>query len=333
MKTYEKLAGGTPLVRIDYKYKGEAQSLYAKLESFNPSGSIKDRMAARILTIAEEGGRLRAGQPIVEVSSGNTGIAFAALGALTHHPVHIFMPDWMSKERRQLLEMYGAQLHLVSREQGGFEGARRLARAAAARMDAFLPSQFENQANALAHYEGTGAEILAQLPDVAGFAAGVGTGGTLMGVARRLKPLGARIAAVEPDAAPLLKKGRVHGPHKIEGIGDDFLPALVRKEQIDQVVDVNDDDAVLMAARLSKELGLGVGISSGANFLGGVVMNRLLPGPVATVFADDNKKYLSTALASPAPAREDFLSPRIELLGWEKAQPARRWYFPQGLSC
>lgn len=319
MKAYETLSGNTPLIRIDYRLDGRPGAVYAKLESFNLSGSIKDRVAARIVARAEETGALVPGQPIVEVTSGNTGIAFAALGALTGHPVHIFMPERMSRERRQLLEMYGAQLHLVSDADGGFEGALAQARQAAGELGAFQPLQFDNEENVLAHFHTTGAELLAALPGVKAFAAGVGTGGTLMGVARRLKPRGAFIAALEPDAAPLLSGGAVTGPHKIEGIGDDFIPSIVDCRLIDTVLPVNDDDAVLMAARLAKELGLGVGISSGANLLGAIELTRRGFGPAATVFADDSKKYLTTALAAPAPAREGFLSPRVELLGWQRA--------------
>ena len=323
MKFFEALSGNTPLIRIDYRLDGRLGAVYAKLESFNLSGSIKDRVAARVIARAEAAGTLVPGQPIVEVTSGNTGIAFAALGALTGHPVHIFMPERMSRERRQLLEMYGAQLHLVSDAEGGFEGALALARDAAAQMNAFQPLQFDNEENVLAHYHTTGAELLAALPGVKAFAAGVGTGGTLMGVARRLKPQGAFIAALEPDSAPLLSGGRVTGPHKIEGIGDDFIPSIVGRSLIDTVLRVNDDDAVLMAARLAKELGLGVGISSGANLLGAIELTRRGFGPAATVFADDNKKYLTTALASPAPAREGFVSPQVELVGWQRVDAPR----------
>ena len=186
MKFFEALSGNTPLIRIDYRLDGRPGAVYAKLESFNLSGSIKDRVAARVIARAEAAGTLVPGQPIVEVTSGNTGIAFAALGALTGHPVHIFMPARMSRERRQLLEMYGAQLHLVSDAEGGFEGALALARDAAAQMNAFQPLQFDNEENVLAHYHTTGAELLAALPGVKAFAAGVGTGGTVLGVARRL---------------------------------------------------------------------------------------------------------------------------------------------------
>lgn len=314
MKAYETFAKNTPLVRIGYRLDGHTGFIYAKLESFNPSGSIKDRMAAFVMGRAEESGALRPGQPIVEVTSGNTGIAFAALGALTNHPVHIFMPDWMSDERKKLLRMYGAQLHLVSRQEGGFDGALKQSLAAAGELGAFLPRQFENANNPLAHFYGTGAELLRDLPQVAGFAAGVGTGGTLMGVAQRLSGTGAVIAALEPTAAPMLAEGKVYGPHKIEGIGDDFVPAIIDRSRIHRVIGIVDDDAVFMAARLARELGLGVGISSGANFLGAVRLAQDVPGPVATVFADDNKKYLSTSLAQPVAPSPESQAARIELL-------------------
>ena len=143
-----------------------------------------------------------------------------------------------------------------------------------------------------------------------------------MGVARRLRPRGVFIAALEPSAAPLLQGGRVIGPHKIEGIGDDFIPPIVDRRLLDGAMSIQDGDAVLMAARLARELGLGVGISSGANLLGSILLDSQGLGPVATVFADDNKKYLSTSLADPAPAREDFLSPRVELITWRRVGSA-----------
>ncbi len=321
MKTdaWKTLVGHTPLLRIRYRLDGRERSLYAKLETYNPTGSIKDRIAWFILERAAAAGTLRPGQPIVEMTSGNTGISFAALGALTGHPVHIFMPDWASEERRRLMRMYGASLHLVSRAEGGFPGALERAREAAAELGAFEPRQFENGDNPAAHYAGTGAELLRQLPDVAAFVAGVGSGGTLTGVARRLKadhPV--RAAAVEPDAAPLLSGGSARGEHCIEGIGDGFIPTVLDRSLLDGVFDVNDRDAVAMAAALARELGLGVGISSGANFLGAALQNRVGEGPVATVFADDNKKYLSTLLAQPPAPAAGSLPARIELLDLER---------------
>lgn len=318
MQPYEPLAGNTPLIRIDFRRGAgkTTRSIFAKLEWFNPTGSIKDRMAAFILARAEERGGLRPGQPVVEMTSGNTGIAFAALGALTRRPVHIFMPDWMSAERVRLLRFYGAEVHLVSAAEGGFAGAKRLAEEAAESLGAFRPAQFENPGNALAHYYGTGAELARALPGLAGFAAGVGTGGTLMGVARRLDR--AVMVAVEPSAAPALSGGKESRPHAIEGIGDGFVPRIVERGRIHRIVQIDDGDAVRMAARLSRELGLGVGISSGANFLGAALAAENVPGAVATVFPDDSKKYLTGVLAHPPAAEAGALSEEFELLGWRR---------------
>lgn len=318
MRPYEFLAGNTPLIRIDFRRGADksVRSVFAKPEWFNPTGSIKDRMAAYILARAEERGDLKPGQPMVEMTSGNTGIAFAALGALTRRPVHIFMPDWMSVERVRLLRLYGAEVHLVSAAEGGFGGAKRLAEKAARELAAFRPAQFENPDNVLAHYYGTGAELERQLPRIAAFVAGVGTGGTLMGVARRLPR--AAMVAVEPSAAPALSGGTESRPHAIEGIGDGFIPQIVERRRIDRIVQIDDGDAVRMAARLSRELGLGVGISSGANFLGAALTAETVPGAVATVFPDDSKKYLTGVLTNPPAPLPGALSGEFELLGWER---------------
>lgn len=316
MRPYEAFAGETPLIRIDFRRDGVLRAVFAKLEWYHPTGSIKDRMAAFLLSHAERRGDLRPGQPIVEMTSGNTGIALAALGTLTGHPVHIFMPDYLSAERIQLLRLYGAQVHLVSQAQGGFAGAKRLAEEAAASLSAFRPAQFENADNVLAHAYGTGEELSRQLPEIAAFAAGVGTGGTLMGVARRLP--GVEIVAVEPTQAPALSHPSAEmRPHEIQGIGDGFVPDIVERGRIARVVEISDGDAVRMAARLSAELGLGVGISSGANFLAAALTAERCPGCVATVFPDDSKKYLSGVLSHPPVPEDGCLSQTVELLGWE----------------
>ena len=311
------LAGNTPMAEIRYRYEGREDCIYAKLEYYNPSGSIKDRVAEYIVEQAAARGELRKGQPIVEVTSGNTGIAFAAVGAREGYPVHIFMPEWASEERKSLMRMYGAVLHEVTREEGGFLAAFGKADELAAETGAYLPKQFENNDNVLAH-RSTAAEILRQVPDVTDFVSGIGTGGTLMGVARgiRTQRPGQKLTlnALEPDMLPLLSKGIVLGTHKIEGIGDDFIPAIVAKDEIDSIMEINDDDAVMMAARLGKELGLGVGISAGCNFLGSVLAAEKGGRKVVTVFADDSKKYLSTALANPAPMNDSMVSSGIELL-------------------
>lgn len=302
------------MMKIRYKFDGEYGEIYTKIEYYNPTGSIKDRVAQYIVDKAVERGELKPGQPIVEVTSGNTGIAFAAVGAHYGYPVHIFMPSWASEERKSLMRMYGATLHEVSREEGGFLGAFKLAEDLAEELGAYMPLQFENKDNVEAHYYGTGAEIIRLLPDVTDFVSGIGTGGTLMGVAKALKEYnGARITAFEPDSMPLLAEGKIYGPHKIEGIGDDFIPDLIERSMIDNLIQINDDDAIIIASRIAKELGLGVGISSGANFLAAVLTNA--PGrKVATVFPDDNKKYLSTSLSNPKEATEDMISSRIEFI-------------------
>ena len=310
------LIGNTPMIKIKYRYQNKENYVYAKLEYYNYTGSIKDRIAYYIITKSKELGLLKDGQPIVEATSGNTGISFAAIGALTHHPVHIFMPDWASVERIRIMELYGAHVYLVSKEEGGFREAIRRSEEHAKKIDGFLPKQFENSLNTEAHYLTTAKEIIDTLPDVDTFVSGIGTGGTLIGVAKRLKEYHSdiKIWALEPDKMPLLSGKEIIGNHKIEGIGDDFIPALVDQSLIDQVVLINDDDAVNMSRLLAKKLGLGVGISSGANFLASVLSGGKC---VATVFAEDFKKYLSTDLAKEINDNPKFLSNQIELIGIE----------------
>ena len=311
MKDY---SGHTPMVDITYKYLGKVGHVYTKLEFFNPSGSIKDRIASYIINKAEGRGILKPGQPIVETTSGNTGIAVAAYGANTKHPVHIFMPDWASKERIAIMRMYGAEVHLVSKEEGGFIGSLDKAEALAKEIGAYRINQFANEDNMLAHYNSTSLEILEKLPDVTDFVSGVGSGGTIMGVGTRLKEANnIKLVAIEPDCAQILAGKPATRQHKIEGIGDDFIPALLNTGLIDTILPINDDDAVVMAAKLARELGLGVGISSGANFLGAVLANGE-NRKVATVFSDDNKKYISTVLGSSPKPTADMLSAKIELL-------------------
>ena len=268
------------------------------------------------LTKSKELGLLKDGQPIVEATSGNTGISFAAIGALTHHPVHIFMPDWASVERIRIMELYGAHVYLVSKEEGGFREAIRRSEEYAKKIDGFLPKQFENTLNIEAHYLTTAKEIIKSLQNIDTFVSGIGTGGTLIGVAKYLKEYRSdiKIVALEPDKMPLLSGKEIIGNHKIEGIGDDFIPSLVDSKRIDKVVLINDDDAINMSRLLAKNLGLGVGISSGANFLASVLAGGKC---VATVFADDFKKYLSTDLAKEIEDNPKFLSNQIELIGIE----------------
>jgi cysteine synthase A len=318
------LIGNTPLLGIDFTFHGRRRTIYAKAEHTNMTGSIKDRMALHILAQGYASGMLRPGDTIAEATSGNTGIAFAAIGRALGHPVVIFMPDWMSEERIKLIRSLGAEIRLVSSSEGGFLGSIRLSEELASSRDGvFLPRQFSNQDNSEAHYRTTGPEIWWQLrtrglePDAV--VAGVGTGGTVMGVARYLreqKP-SMSIHPLEPSNSPTLSTGHKVGKHRIQGISDEFIPAIVDLKRLDHVVSGDDGDAILMAQKLAAELGLAVGISSGANFLGAVqVLEELGEGStVVTVFPDDNKKYLSTGLLQEEPVRDGSPVPGISLVG------------------
>jgi cysteine synthase A len=321
-----RMIGNTPMLAIECTFRGRPRVVHAKAEHFNLTGSIKDRMALHILRRAYADGRIAAGDTIAEATSGNTGISFAAVGRALGHPVTIFMPDWMSRERVDLIHGLGATIVPVGHAQGGFAGSIRLAEEMAARtLHVFLPRQFANAANVEAHETTTGPEIWWQLeangrtPDA--FVAGVGTGGTVMGVGRFLrgrKP-GVRIHPLEPAESPTLSTGHKAGSHRIQGISDEFIPEIVRLDELDPVIAVSDGDAILMAQKLAATLGLAVGISSGANFIGALLVQDAL-GPdatVATVFSDSNKKYLSTDLMREEPVHAGYLAPEIELTGFE----------------
>jgi len=321
-KGLARAIGNTPLLGIRFTYGGERRTIYAKSEQLSLTGSIKDRMALHILQSAYEDGTIRPGDTVVEATSGNTGISFAAIGRALGHPVTIFMPDWMSRERVDLIRSLGAKVVPVTREQGGFLGSVQMAEELAARdQRVFLPRQFSNAANVRAHELTTGPEIWWQLqfeslvPDA--FVAGVGTGGTVMGVGRYLRSqhAGVRVHPLEPAESPTLQTGHKVGQHRIQGISDEFIPAIVDLKALDPVVDVCDGDAILMAQQLARQLGLGVGISSGANFLGALKVQNQLGGDavVVTVFPDDNKKYLSTCLLSDEPVRDEYLAPQVRL--------------------
>ena len=323
------LIGNTPMIKIKYTYKGKENNVYAKLEMFNITGSIKDRVADYIIKNAKQKGILKENMPIIEATSGNTGISLSALGACYKHPVYIFMPDWASKERIELMKLYGANIRLISKEEGGFIKCVEEAKKLAKDLNGFLANQFENEDNILAHYETTGKEILEQLEEkkIGGFVSGVGTGGTLIGIGKRLKEANnhIKIYALEPEKMPILSNGKILGQHKIEGIGDDFVPDIFdrNKDIIEKdILLINDEDAMNMARKLAKELGLGVGISSGANFIGAVLIQEKLEekmeGNIVTVFADDNKKYLSTDLGKDIDNKDNFMSNKVELLEYEE---------------
>jgi len=325
LQALERLIGNTPLLAIEYEMGGCKRTIYAKSEQMNFTGSIKDRMALHILRKAYAAGRIRPGDTIVEATSGNTGIAFAAVGRALGHPVTIFMPNWMSRERMDLIHSLGASIVPVTKAQGGFLGSIRLAEELAAqRDDAFLPRQFSNSANVEAHEQTTGPELYWQLKyeglTADAFVAGVGTGGTVMGVGRFLRAAhsSTRVYPMEPAESPTLSTGCKVGQHRIQGISDEFVPDILHLQELEPAVSVNDGDSILMAQELACELGLAVGISSGANFLAAAKVQDSLGNDavVATVFPDDNKKYLSTDLLRDEPVKSHYLSPEIKLSGF-----------------
>ena len=318
-----KLIGNTPMIKIICKYKGKEIKVFTKLEYYNLTGSIKDRVAFYIINKAKKQGILKQGMPIIEATSGNTRISLAALCAYYKHPLYIFMPNWASKERIELMKNYGAEVILISKEEGGFIRCVEEAKKLAIEKNGFLANQFGNINNYKAHFDTTGKEIVDTLKHLGetagGFISGVGTGGTLMGIGDRLKEefKDIKIVALEPDKMPIISKGKILGQHKIEGIGDDFVPDLLNKSKLDEIILVNDEDAVNMSKKLAKELGLGVGISAGANLIGSVLLASKIERNVVTVFADDNKKYLSTDLSKAISNNIDFISNEIELLKYE----------------
>ena len=288
--------GGTPLI--------EVEGIWVKLECANPGGSVKDRIAGFMLREAAARGELRPGDTVVEATSGNTGIALARAGAALGHPVLIFMPEHMSAERRGMMEALGAEVRLTPRA-ASFVGAVATRDTYRGRPGYYVPDQFANPDNVLCHRLTTGRELVDQLR-LSGvhaldwFVAGIGTGGTLMGVAQALRAEmpGVRIAAVEPDESAVLS-GDVAGEHGIMGIGDGFVPELVDRGAIDQVVRVSSGDAHDAAERLRRLHGYCVGRSSGANQLAAL---RLAEHgqEVATVWPDCSDRYVSVGLESPA---------------------------------
>lgn len=325
-KGIQHMIGNTPLLSISYNYRGKRRVIHAKAEHMNMTGSIKDRMAFHIMRNAYARGLISTLDTIAEATSGNTGIAFSAIGRALGHRVIIFMPDWMSRERVELIRSLGASIVPVSKEQGGFLGSIRMTEELSRKEEhIFLPCQFSNSANVEAHEQTTGPELWWQLQVQSlvpqAFIAGVGTGGTIMGVGRflRSKNPSVRIHPLEPAESPTLSTGHKVGKHRIQGISDEFIPQIVDLKALDRTISVSDGDAILMAQKLAAQLGLAVGISSGANFIGAVMLQNELgdDAVVATVFPDDNKKYLSTDLLRQEPVKNDYLSPGIELNGFQ----------------
>ena len=289
--------GHTPLIRLQAASSLTRCNIFAKAEFMNPGGSIKDRIARHMVSEAEKRGELRPGSTIMEVTSGNTGIALAMVGAMRGYQVVVIMPRTVSEERRSMITSFGAKLELLDDIDDMQDAIARTEAFATTQDDVFLPRQFANPDNIETHRTKTGPEILRQLNgEIHAFVMGVGTGGTVMGVGRALRKAGsrARIVAVEPDESAVLSGGEP-GPHGIQGLADGFIPALVSLDEIDQVVRIPTRDAIDAARQIGVEEGLLVGISSGANVLAAKqVAGELGPGHnVVTVLCDRGERYLS----------------------------------------
>jgi cysteine synthase A len=322
LSVLEKLIGNTPMIGIKYRLQNQVGTIYAKCEYYNFTGSVKDRIALEMLGTAIKENKLKPGDNIVEVTSGNTGIAFSALGKLLGCKVTIIMPDWLSKERMDIIHAFGSQIITVSKAEGGFIGS--LAKAeeiAKNEPNVFLPYQFSNINNVIAH-EKTGKEIYNQLKEkdlqIDGFIAGVGTGGTIIGVGRALRNYNpnVKIHPLEPAESPTLSTGYKTGTHRIQGISDEFIPEIMSCGHCDEIIQVSDGDAIIMAQKLARTFGIAVGISSGANLIGAIKLQQKygFDSVIATVFPDDNKKYLTTDLMNEEPVKESYVAPKIDLL-------------------
>lgn len=293
--------GRTPLVRLNKLPGPDSAAVYVKLESCNPMRSVKDRIAKAMIERAEKEGKLRPGMDIVvvEPTSGNTGIGLAMVAAVKGYKLTLTMPESMSLERRRLLKAMGAELVLTPKAEGMKGAVDRARTICAERPNAFMPQQFDNPANLDVHYETTGREVLEDMPDLDAFVAGVGTGGTITGVGRRLREAGCKVllVAVEPAASPVLSGGRP-GPHAIQGIGAGFMPGVLDTALIDRIIQVEDGDAKATARELAKKEGIFVGTSSGAAVSAALELAKELGKgrKVVTVAPDFGERYLSTDL-------------------------------------
>ncbi len=325
MRGLKNLVGNTPLLAIAYTWRGEPRVLYAKCEMQNLTGSIKDRLALHVIRRAYESGVLRRGAPIVAASTGNSGISFAAIGRAIGHPVTVVMPHSTPRERIDLVRSFGADVSLALDTGAGIRDCARLAESVAAPLEgALLAHDFARSCNAEAHARTTGPELWSQLfshalkPDA--FVAGVGTGGTLMGVGRYLRAMhpSIRLHPLEPRNAPVLSSPRAAGPHRIAGLADVGQSMLADLKHLDEILSVDDGDAIRMAQALARVLGLPVGISSGANFLGAVQAQTRWgkDSVVATVFPDSSRNYLCAPLTEEEPAEEGHLTSEIRLLAF-----------------
>ncbi len=295
-----ELIGNTPMLRLNGSNDGGAEVL-VKLESFNPLSSVKDRIGLAMIRAAEADGKLQPGAPIVEATSGNTGIALAFVGAATGHRVILTMPDTMSIERRRLLKAFGAELVLTAGSEGMSGAVNKAQEILKENPGSFMTRQFENPANPDVHRETTAEEIWKDCEGrIDAFVAGVGTGGTVTGAGGRLKELNPdlHLVAVEPAESPVLSGGNP-GPHRIQGIGAGFVPAVMKKDLIDEVIRVSSEQAGAQSRRLASGEGLMAGISAGANVFAALELSRrpeFSGKRIVTVICDSGERYLSTWL-------------------------------------
>ena len=295
------LIGSTPVVKLrNLPGKNDAE-VWAKLESLNPGGSVKDRICLSMIEAAERDQKLKPGATIVEPTSGNTGIGLALISAVRGYRLILTMPDTMSEERRSLLAAYGARIILTPDTKGMGGAIRKAEELLLEHTDYFMPQQFNNPANPEVHRRTTAQELLKQMERIDAFVAGVGTGGTITGVGEVLKDKmkGVRIYAVEPAASPVISGGEP-GFHKIQGIGAGFIPAVLNRQVIDEIIAVTDEDAAHYTRRLALEEGILVGISSGAACSAALKVAKTLGKGhvVVTIFADKGEHYLSTDVFS-----------------------------------
>ena len=296
VQSAEALIGNTPLLKLNRLFPGA--EIYAKLEYLNPAGSAKDRAAKSMLNDLEARGLLKEGGTVVEPTSGNTGVALAALCAARGYRLVLTMPETMSVERRMLLSAYGAELVLTPGDEGMAGAVKRADEIISATPGAVLAGQFDNPANPAAHERTTGPELWSDLGGrLAAVVAGVGTGGTITGIARYLKRQdpAIRIIAVEPAASPLLSQGHA-GPHGIMGIGANFVPKALDRSLLDDILTVTDEDARQMARQMARREGVLVGISSGAALAAAERAAKDVEGAVAVILPDGGERYLSTGL-------------------------------------
>lgn len=304
----KKLISNSPIIDITYSYNNNIRHVYAQLGWFSLTGSIKDKVAYQIFHDAIKRKEINTNTKVVEVSSGNMGISVCAIANLLKLDTTIIMPKSMSEERKKIIQLFGAKLVLVESFIDAFKLCEKYEKEGY-----FCPHQFENQSNVLTHYNLTGKELFSKTKtkQVGAFVSGIGTSGTLMGAGKYLKEkINLKIIALEPRNAPILTKSAPLKKHAIQGLSDEIVPKIYDESLVDDIVQIEDADAIAMSQKLCKELSLGVGVSCGANFLGCVLSGT----NAATTFADSNKKYLSTNLSQNV---ESKLVDKIELISIE----------------